>query len=583
MIGDGSKPGSRHEPDPLREDTQTNKDGSPDPFGQGWPNGASTRLTSTGPENSFLGAIVGNYQVESIIGRGGFGTVFKARDIKLGRDAALKCLHEQVEPHRLQLFEREAKALAALSKHPSIVQIYAWGEYAGRVYIAMEFVPSSAHKLLGDFREGLPPPKALQIAAKACDALAFAHEQKILHRDIKPANILIEDIDGSVKIADFGLARFYESSQVSTVMGTISGTPPYMSPEQASCKSLDKRSDLFSLGVTLYLLLCGKLPFEGTTSTEVMERIRNDEKVSLRERRPDLHPLVIQIVDKAMAHNPARRFQSAEEFAADLRAAIDVIEGRSRAETLPSSKASPLAGRRLVPVAAILGAFALLVAAGVWIFGGAAERGLLALPLAEARELMDSEEFTTAEARYRAFLETNPGDENALYGLGYALLQQGKSSDAQAVFEKIDDASLHTEGTAAVAYNTNGEEARKTLQAALLEVSSAYPATLLAALDLHQGDYEQAVKELTASQRKGFNFDWQRAVYLRMLGRARRHGVRCLNETRHPLHAPRQTRGGAWPDRGEHLRSQPGRVSCQRYPGGRLVRHPEKRITQIAG
>ena len=232
---------------------------------------------SADPLDPLIGAQLGNLQVLSILGRGGFGSVYRARDIKLGRTVALKFLTQPLETRHKELFEREARAIAFLSKHAGIVDIYEWGEYEGRCYFALEYVESNAADLLKEHPNGIPAPRALSVARDCADALAYAHGRGILHRDVKPANILIDLPDGEVKIADFGLARFRETGDV-TVSGNVSGSPPYMSPEQVSGERLDERSDIFSMGVTLHEFLCGQRLFGGNTALETMSRIRDDNR-----------------------------------------------------------------------------------------------------------------------------------------------------------------------------------------------------------------------------------------------------------------------------------------------------------------
>ena len=248
---------------------------------------APTLVTPNPNRDPLIGAHVGNYRIVSVLGGGGFGTVYMAEDTKLNRNVALKFLRNPLESKHRELFEREAKAIAKLSKHRAIVQIYEWSEYQGQSYFALEYVESSADKLLAQHPEGLSVTQAMQIVADVAEGLDYAHEQGILHRDVKPANILIETEDGAAKISDFGLTRFYDSSLASTT-GGISGSPPYMSPEQASGGRVDRRSDVFSLGTTLYELLCGQRPFTGATQFEVLDRIRRDKRVPLRKHKPDL-------------------------------------------------------------------------------------------------------------------------------------------------------------------------------------------------------------------------------------------------------------------------------------------------------
>ena len=166
----------------------------------------NTVISDDHPTDPFYGAQVGNYHVQAVLGEGGFGTVYRARDTKLGRDVAIKVLRSAFDRRHNELFEREARALAALSKHPHIVQIFEWGVHENQNYFVLEYVESNAKDLLKEHSGGLPVPLALRIVAEAAEAVAHAHAEHILHRDIKPQNILIEPKDLCAKVADFGLA-----------------------------------------------------------------------------------------------------------------------------------------------------------------------------------------------------------------------------------------------------------------------------------------------------------------------------------------------------------------------------------------
>ena len=258
-----------------------------------------------------IGLQIENYHILSSISAGGFGQVYLARDTKLDRKVAVKFLKPEQRLHR-DLFEREAKAIAAL-KHRSIVQIYTWGEYAAAgtaetmVYFVLELLEASAQDLLERSPGGLPAAAVLRIGAECAEGLSYAHHKGILHRDIKPGNILIDGESGNAKIVDFGLAHFAGASHA-TITGTISGSPPYMSPEQANGERLDARSDVFSLGSTLYALLSGRAPFHGSQD-EVLEKLRDNDRPPLKDFCPDLPIYVLDIVEKAMETEPARRYQ----------------------------------------------------------------------------------------------------------------------------------------------------------------------------------------------------------------------------------------------------------------------------------
>lgn len=318
------------------------------------------------PFGELAGTRIDNYEIICSIGRGGFGTVYKARDVKLGRDVALKFLHHSPSRMNRHLFEREARALAALSKHSAIVQVYAWGEYEGHNYFVMEYIESSTSKLLRSFPDGLPWHLAVKIVADCAEALAYAHRHSILHRDIKPGNILVETDDYHAKLADFGMAKFYEISEA-TLSGHISGSPPYMSPEQASGKLLDHRSDIFSLGVTLYELLCGRQPFGAGTSEEVITRIRQDEKAPLEKQREDLPSEIVDIANRAMAHEPDARYPSASMFAQDLRKVLNTT-GDTPSSALNDRHERPRPASRMKWALAAMAAVVFLTGLAVTLF-----------------------------------------------------------------------------------------------------------------------------------------------------------------------------------------------------------------------
>jgi serine/threonine protein kinase len=275
-------------------------------------------LPDDGSTDPLIGKMIGNYRVLHVLGKGGFGTVYKAEDTKIGRMVALKFLNREGEGFHTELFEREAKALGILNKHPNIVQIHAWDEFEGKNFFVLEYVESSVADLVEKYPDGMPVELAIRIIAECSDALAYAHDQKILHRDIKSPNILIESEDGPAKIADFGLARIHTVSS-NTIEGNAIGSPAYMAPEQIRGQELTHLCDIYSLGVTLYELLCGTPPITGTTVLELMEKVRNNERVPLQDRRTGLPAQLYDIIDRATAPETADRYQSAQELADALR------------------------------------------------------------------------------------------------------------------------------------------------------------------------------------------------------------------------------------------------------------------------
>lgn len=219
-------------------------------------------------------------------------------------------------------FFREAETAGRLN-HPNIVTIFDAGEEHDLAYIAMEFlkgqdlVPQTKPSAL------MPLPQVMSIAARVADALAYAHRNNVVHRDVKPANIMYEAESDEVKVTDFGIARITDSSKTKT--GMVLGTPSYMSPEQLAGKKIDGRSDIFSLGVMLYQLCCGQLPFVGESMAQLMFKIASEPPTDILSVRPDVPPCLAAIIDKALAKDIEQRYQSGDEMARDLRACMGSV------------------------------------------------------------------------------------------------------------------------------------------------------------------------------------------------------------------------------------------------------------------
>lgn len=271
-----------------------------------------------------IGQTVKQYRILERIGAGGMGVVYKAEDTKLGRTVALKFL----PPYALDSEEDRARFLieaqsAAALDHPNICTIHEIGEDAQHHFIVMAYVdgPSLKERL----KEGpLDPAEAVNIAGQVAAGLSKAHEKGIIHRDIKPANILLAD-GGLVKICDFGLAKSSISKKVTRTGSTI-GTAAYMSPEQARSETVDKRTDVWSVGVILYEMLAGKPPFVADHEAVVIYAILNDECPPLEEKHPGLPPKLYEIVRKALAHKAADRYNTMEEMRRDLKAVASQLK-----------------------------------------------------------------------------------------------------------------------------------------------------------------------------------------------------------------------------------------------------------------
>ena len=215
-------------------------------------------------------------------------------------------------------FFREAETAGRL-QHPNIVTIYDAGEEHDLAYIAMEFLEGHDLSAYTAGDKLLPLPLVLGIVFKSAMALDYAHKQNVVHRDIKPANLMYDPKKKSIKITDFGIARITDSSKTKT--GMVLGTPSYMSPEQLSGKKVDGRSDLFSLGVMLYQLSCGELPFKGDSMATLMFKITNDEPSNILEIRPDIaksKPGLVAVIEKSMAKGADDRYQTGTDMARDL-------------------------------------------------------------------------------------------------------------------------------------------------------------------------------------------------------------------------------------------------------------------------
>lgn len=280
--------------------------------------------------------MLGRYQIDREIGKGAMGVVYLGRDPKIGRVVAIKtlALGQEFEGDALidarARFFREAETAGRL-QHPHIVTIFDAGEEHDLAYIAMEFLKGRdlTHACAKDHL--LPVPTVLSIAACVADALDYAHAHNVVHRDIKPANIMFDSTTHAVKVTDFGIARITDSSKTRT--GLVLGTPSFMSPEQLAGKKVDGRSDLYSLGISLFQLLTGTLPLRGASMTELMHKIASVDAPDIRELRPDLSPSVARVVALALQKRPEARYQTGRQFAADLRQAA---AGTADAESPPA-------------------------------------------------------------------------------------------------------------------------------------------------------------------------------------------------------------------------------------------------------
>jgi serine/threonine-protein kinase len=264
---------------------------------------------------------LGRYHLEREIGRGAMGVVYLGRDTAINRMVAIKAIPLASEFSETELVEararffREAETAGRLN-HPNIVTIYDVGEERGLAYIAMEYLKG---RHLSDYTQSanlLEPRKVIEIIGRTAEALGFAHKQQVVHRDIKPANLMYDSSTDTLKITDFGIARL--SGAGTTRTGIVLGTPSFMSPEQLEGRTVTGHSDLFSLGVSLFQLLTGQLPFTADSMTGLMQQIAEAPHPPLRAFRPDLPACVENVVDRALAKNPDARYDTGGQMAAAL-------------------------------------------------------------------------------------------------------------------------------------------------------------------------------------------------------------------------------------------------------------------------
>ncbi len=279
-------------------------------------NESPLKKTSGTPER------LGRYVIERRIGRGAMGAVYLAKDPRINRAVAVKVISiekefedEELKEARLR-FYREAESAGRLT-HPNIITVFDAGEDKGLAYIAMEYIPGIPLRDFTDPKRLLAPKRALELAAATAEGLDYAHNQGVIHRDIKPANLLYNPKDGTIKISDFGVARMTDNNKTKT--GIVLGTPMYMSPEQLGADNLTGLSDLFSLGVTLYELLVGEVPFKATNIAVLMTKITTEDPAPISSRRAGIAPSVDAVLAKALAKRPQDRFSCGAEMAIALR------------------------------------------------------------------------------------------------------------------------------------------------------------------------------------------------------------------------------------------------------------------------
>lgn len=354
------------------------------------------------------------YEVTGVLGEGGMGQVLRGRQKGLGREVAIKLLtlRSYATPERRERFKHEAQRCANMN-HPNLVGVYDYGEDGERPYMVMELVDgeSIADRIKRDGK--FPIRETLEIGIKICEGLQYAHEQGLVHRDIKSDNILLDRKEKQVKVADFGIA--IESDEGEEKNNVIIGTPSYMSPEQASGKKADHRSDIYSTGVILYEMLTGSVPFTGETSMAIIIKHLNEQAGSMTDKNPEVPPQLEEIVQRALEKEPAHRYQSIRDLASQLKKATSLLaswqaaakEGGSRSNSLSMSRPGSMSIATVMPESeeermrrlagyAVAG-FVSLLALGVLFY-----LFVLAPPTYAAEDVRSELGFTQAHLQFRS-------------------------------------------------------------------------------------------------------------------------------------------------------------------------------------
>lgn len=441
-------------------------------------------------EDPLLGQMVGNYHLLARAGQGAHGTVYRARDVRLDRTVAVKFLDGATTPEARARFEREARAIARLGKHPHVVDVHAWGEHEGRCYIALEYLPESAASLLARHPHGLPAGQALRIIDAAARGLEAAHQAGLVHGDIKPSNILLSEDLNEVKLCDFGLA------QTDATAPAQGGSPAYLAPECLHGQPVSVASDLYALAATLHALLTGHPPV-------------STDPPSFAAMPPGLPSALVSIVHRALSVDPERRPHSANAFAEALRQASEKQPREAR------NRRWWQGGLRVAAAALLIfaGSVALMLAQG-FLPGGAGSTVLLA----DARLSLNQGDYDAARTSFEQYLKRQPENAEARYGLAYAFLLEGDHERAAAEFARVGEAAMREEGEAAIAYMASGEAARPALEHAATDHRAGYAAVLLSMLDLMSGDFAAARTRLDRVSESDLKFEWQRRQYLQTLG-----------------------------------------------------------------
>ncbi len=402
---------------------------------------------------------LGKYQIESVLGKGAMGVVYKAFDPNIARHVAIKTIHKnllntEMGREMLARFRTEAQAVGRLA-HPNIVGIFEFDQDQGTPFFVMEFVEGQDLKSFVKDGRVLSPQDIVGIIDPVLQALAYTHQLGIVHRDIKPANVFITD-KGVVKIADFGIARLEDSEM--TQVGTVLGTPSYMSPEQCVGSVVDARSDLFSVGVMLYELLTGQKPFRGDQSTVIMTQVINTDPEPPSRLNKQVPAAFDPVLKKALAKNVNQRYQTAEAFRTDL---IKIVGG--------SASVSSVAGPQRNVLIAVGVLVAALAAGSGWVLSRSTEPAVPTVseqpaapkvsPEQQTRinDLLDvakahfmvgrlvSPQGSNAYEAYQLVLEIDPENQQALDGQQEAKERFFKRAEILWKTGEKDEARLHLE------------------------------------------------------------------------------------------------------------------------------------------
>jgi serine/threonine-protein kinase len=300
--------------------------------------------------SKMIGTVLsGRYRLQAKLGSGGMSTVYLARDTTLDRDVAVKVMHREMseQPDQLERFRQEARAVAKLS-HPNVVAVIDAGEDGGYPYIVFEYVEGETLKQRIARVGALDTQEALAYAIEIARGLTVAHARKMVHRDIKPQNVLI-DTEGRAKLTDFGISRQLEQDGM-TATGRVLGTTDYVAPEQAMGHAVDERSDIYSLGVVLYEMLIGQVPFHADSQVGVAMKHVNEELPDVQQRRPEVSAASALVVERSTAKDPSKRYRDVGEMIDDLSTALEVEAARAGSTTGEATsvlEAVPPAKRKL--------------------------------------------------------------------------------------------------------------------------------------------------------------------------------------------------------------------------------------------